>query len=294
MLKESGKHWLKQIRWQLRRLRVVNKYGVAAVENAPIVFGNAMPKSGSHLLTQILEGLMELGPFVDPGFPPVNRSEANRPLSDDQILKNIERMRPGDIRYGYIHAKEPYLSLFQNSKRATIFIYRDPRDMLVSHVFYATDMYPGHGMHKYYTEKLTTIEERLSAAIEGVTEPGYELASVKQRYESYQDWLTQPQILSVKFEDLILDRERALGRILDYLSAFNPSTSSGQTLQISTDRDYAISVLANNIAPRKSGTFRKGQPGNWREHFTPANKRLFNAVAGDLLVRLGYEEDSDW
>jgi sulfotransferase 6B1 len=286
MFRESGKHWLKQIRWRLRRLRVARTWGATALNNTPIVFGNAMPKSGSHLLTQILEGLTELGPFVDPGFPPVNRSEANRPLSAEQVLKNVQAMGPGDIRYGYIHAKEPYLALLTQPNRATIFIYRDPRDMLVSHVFYATDMYPGHGMHKYYTETLTTMEERLNAAIAGVIEPGYELASVKQRYESYQDWLTQPQVLSLKFEDLILDRQNTLGRILDYLSTFN--------LKLSTSQASAIAVLANHIAPRKSGTFRKGQPGNWRDHFTPANKALFNEVAGDLLLRLGYEESNDW
>ena len=40
----------------------------------------------------------------------------------------------------------------------------------------------------------------------------------------------------------------------------------------------------------KSGTFRKGQPGNWQEHFTQANKAHFKATAGDLLIRLGYEQ----
>jgi hypothetical protein len=55
--------------------------------------------------------------------------------------------------------------------RATVFVYRDPRDMLVSHVFYATDMHKGHGMHTYYNETLTTMEERLNAAIQGVTSP---------------------------------------------------------------------------------------------------------------------------
>lgn len=285
-IKNQVRHSLKQIRWQARRARVAQKYSVTALKNAPIIFGNAMPKSGSHLLTQILEGLTELGPFVDPGFPPVNRSEGNQALSPEAVIKNIENMRSGDIRYGYIHANEPYLSLFAQPNRATIFIYRDPRDMLVSHVFYATDMYAGHGMHQYYTEHLSTMEERLNAAIAGVTEPGFELSSVKQRYESYLGWLDQPNILCVKFEDLILDREPTLGRILDYLSTFNT--------QLSTNRSRAIEILAKNIAPKRSGTFRKGQPGNWREHFTAANKILFNEVAGDLLVRLGYEASRDW
>ncbi|MBU1662081.1 MAG: sulfotransferase domain-containing protein [Chloroflexi bacterium] len=280
------KHILKQVRWQARRASVARRYGSAALRAAPIVFGNAMPKSGSHLLTQVLEGLTQLGPFVDPGFPPVNRSEGNQPLSPERVLANVRAMRPGDIRYGYIHAREPYLSLFAAPDRATVFIYRDPRDMLVSHVFYATDMYAGHGMHRYYTEVLTTMEERLNAAIEGVTEPGFELSSVSQRYDSYVDWLDHPEVLCLRFEDLILDRDAALGRLLDYLE------TRGFTAPV--PRPQAVATLATGIAPRKSGTFRKGQPGNWREHFTDANKSRFEAVAGGLLVRLGYEESNDW
>ncbi len=159
---------------------------------APRVFGNAMPKSGSHLLTQVLHGLTEIGPFVDPGFPPVNRDEANQPLSEEKIFNGIYRMRPGDIRYGYIHAREPYLSLLTQPGQATIFLYRDPRDMLVSHVFYATDLYDGHGMHRYY-EQLDSMEARLNAAIEGVADPEFFLSSVKERYDSYLGWLDQPE-----------------------------------------------------------------------------------------------------
>ncbi|MEA3351144.1 MAG: sulfotransferase domain-containing protein [Chloroflexota bacterium] len=280
------KHWLKLTRWQARRARTALRWGSQKLTSAPIVFGNAMPKSGSHLLTQILEGLVDLGPFVNPGFPPVNRNEANLPLPDEAVLANIRRMRPGDIRYGYIHACEPYLSLLTQANRATIFIYRDPRDMLVSHVFYATDMYPGHGMNRYYTETLNSMEARLNAAIEGVTKPGAELASVRQRYQTYWDWFEHPRVLCLRFEDLILDRDAALAKLLDYLEDF------GFTPKVS--RPQAVKTLEAAIAPRKSGTFRKGQPGNWRQHFTEANKALFKQVTGDLLVRLGYEVDGDW
>lgn len=282
----TGKHVLKQFRWLWRRAMTARHYSLDALQRSPKVFGNAMPKSGSHLLTQILGGLTAICPFVDPGYPPVNRSEDNSPLNPDAVFNNIKEMRSGDIRYGYIHAVPPFLSELTTSDRATVFLYRDPRDMLVSHVFYAKDMYEGHGMHRYYTQNLNTMEERLNAAILGVSEPGFELASVKQRYDSYLGWLEQPAVLSLKFEDLILDRETALNRLLDYLES--------RGAEISCSRSAAVEQLKKSIAPRKSGTFRKGQPGNWREHFTEANKVNFNQVAGNLLVHLGYEQGSDW
>ena len=162
-----------------------------------------MPKSGSHLINQVVQGLPGLGPFVNPGFPPVNRDEVNDKLPDAAVLANLSRMRPGDIGYGYIKARQPFLSLLTQPGWATIFVYRDPRDMLVSHVFYATQMHPGHGMHRYYTETLHTMEERLNAAIQGVDEPGAELSPIRQKYDGYLGWLDQPEVLCLRFEDLI-------------------------------------------------------------------------------------------
>ena len=280
------KSQLKFIRWQGRRAAVALRWGSSSLQRTPAVLGNAMPKSGSHLINQVVQGLTRLGPFVNPGFPPVNRDEINDKLPDAAVLANLSRMRPGDIAYGYIKARPPFISLLTQPGRATIFVYRDPRDMLVSHVFYATQMHPGHGMHRYYTETLGTMEERLNAAIQGVDEPGAELSPIRTRYDGYLGWLDQPEVLCLRFEDLILDRATALGHLLDYLveRGFVPRLP----------RQQELAILEQAIAPKKSGTFRKGQPGSWREHFTEANKAVFKQQAGDLLIRLGYEKDHDW
>jgi hypothetical protein len=285
-LSSSLKHDLKLVRWQARRGMAALRWGFSKQSKLPAVLGNAMPKSGSHLIIQVLQGLTRLGPFVNPGFPPLNRSEANDKLPEQAVLANLKRMRPGDIAYGYIQAREPFLSVLADPVRATVFVYRDPRDVVVSHVFYATEMHEGHGMHQYYTQTLQTMEQRINAAIQGVGEPGIQLSSVRDKYESYLGWLEQSGVLCMRFEDLILDRNSALNRLLDYLGTrgFLPHVPRGQ----------AVEILTDAIAPRKSGTFRKGKPGNWQEHFTEANKALFKETAGDLLVRLGYEKDNDW
>jgi hypothetical protein len=280
------KGWLKLGRWQARRSLVALRWGREELQKTPAVLGNAMPKSGSHLIIQVLQGLTHLGPFVNPGFPPVNRAEDNRKLPDQAALANLQRMRPGDIAYGYVHAREPFVSELTRPGRATVFVYRDPRDMIVSHVFYATQMHEGHGMHAYYTQTLKSMEERINAAIRGVEEPGSELSPIRLKYEHYLGWLEQPAVFCLRFEDLILDREAALGRLLDYLA--------GRGFECRLPQAEAIYILERAIAPRKSGTFRKGKPGNWQEHFTEANKAYFKETAGDLLARLGYETDDDW
>ena len=282
----SVKHWVKLGRWQTRRLITAARWGSDRLASTPAVLGNAMPKSGSHLIIQVLQGLTKFGPFVNPGFPPVNRTENNLQLADQAVLDKLFKMRPGDIGYGYLKASEKYIAALTRPGICSIFLFRDPRDMIVSHVFYATDMFVDHGMHKYYTEKLETKEDRINAAIGGVTVPGFELRGVQARYKAYIGWLKEPDILCLRFEDLRLDTDNSLSKVLDYLEleGFSPEI----------DRDQAINILRSAINPKKSGTFRKGKPGDWRDHFSQKNIDFFKETAGDLLITLGYEKDDSW
>lgn len=283
---QSIKHPLRLWRWRQRRAQAARRWGRGELARMPVVIGNAMPKSGSHLLIQVLLGLTKLGPFVDPGLPPLSRSAANRNLPEANVLSNLRRLGPGDIAYCYLHARQPYLAELTREGVASFFIYRDPRDVIVSHVFYATEIHKGHGMHAYYTEQLTSMEQRINAAIRGVQEPDAQLSSIRAKYEHYLGWLQQPEMMAVRFEELIDKRDAALGRMLDHLAerGFSPQLP----------RQQAIALLAAAIEPRASGTFRRGQPGEWREHFTEANKRTFKEATGDLLVRLGYEANDKW
>jgi hypothetical protein len=141
-------------------------------------------------------------------------------------------------------------------------------------------------MHAYYTQRLSSTEQRINAAIQGVHIPGAQLSAIRDKYENYLPWLDQHAVFSIRFEDLILDRTSTLGKILDYLATqgFTPLVS----------RDQAIEKLSSAIVPSASGTFRRGQPGEWREHFTLENKRIFKTTTGDLLQQLGYEKDDSW
>jgi len=280
------KYWLKITRWNARRASTALRWGSKGINNSPIVFGNAMPKSGSHLIIQILHGLTHIGPFVITGFPPVNRSENNHKLPDESVFNNIQKMRPGDIGYGYIGANEPFISALIQDNRATVFVYRDPRDMIISHIFYATEMQENHWMRSYYIEELESMEERINAAIVGITKPGSELTSIRKRYQDYLGWLEQPAVHSIRFEDLILEQDNTLRGILDYLEVrgFIPKCQKSE----------ALTKLKTAIRPQKSGTFRKARPGNWREHFTENNIAMFKKETDDLLIRLNYEQDLDW
>ena len=203
----------------------------------------------------------------------------------DEILRELENLPRGVIGWGYLEASPENVEFLCQPNRVNYFIYRDPRDMLVSQVFFATDMQEEHGMHDFYNS-LPDFSERLKVAITGIDRDGLKMVSVRQRYEGVFEWLNTRGVMCIRFEDLINNRDATLNAMLDEVEKTG--------YQIPTPREKAISVLLEAIQPKKSHTFRSGKTGGWREFFTAEHKSLFKDVAGDLVVRLGYEKSNDW
>jgi hypothetical protein len=254
--------------------------------DAPPVFGNSKPKSGSHLLLQILNGFTQIMPYkyveADP-IRTVKRNGGRR--TEDEVAADLRNVPRGVIGWGYVDATQENVAVLCQPNRVNYFIYRDPRDMLVSQVFFATDMHEEHGMHAYY-KSLPDFGARLNVAITGIDKDGLKMVSVKERYEGVFRWLEQKYAMRIRFEDLINNRDATLSAMLDEVE------KTGYV--IPTLREKSLSILVEAIQPRKSHTFRSGKTGGWRERFTEEHKKLFKDVAGDLLVRLGYEQGSDW
>jgi hypothetical protein len=281
-------------RKSLRRfLRGPGKYAQAVLrwkrlsfKEAPPIFGNSKPKSGSHLLLQILNGFTQIMPYKYVEADPVRTIEKNgRRKTEVEVLNELKWIPQGVIGWGYVEASPENIAFLCQPHRVNYFMYRDPRDMLVSQVFFATDMNEEHGMHEYY-KSLPNFGERLKVAITGIDQDGLYMVSVKQRYASVFEWLEQPNVMCIRFEDLINNREATLDAMLDEVESIG--------YRIPMPREKALSVLVEAIQPKKSHTFRSGKTGGWREHFTDEHKKLFKDMTGDLLLKLEYEKDNDW
>ena len=160
----------------------------------------------------------------------------------------------------------------------------DPRDVVVSHVFYVTDMEARHVHHEYY-QSLPDFNARLNASILGRPNTDVEFPNIADRFAPYLGWLDHSEVLTIHFEDLIHDRAATLTRIMDHHLARAPLHASRQLI---------LDSLKSSINPTKSPTFRSGKTGEWQKHFTGEHKKTFKDVAGDLLIRLGYESNNDW
>jgi hypothetical protein len=269
-----------------KTLQAIARWKRFSFNDAPPIFGNSKPKSGSHLLLQILNGFTQIMPYRYVDADPVRTIEKRgRRKSKEEILDGLKSIPPGVIGWGYVEATPENVTFLCRPDRVNYFIYRDPRDMLVSQVFFATDMHEEHGVHEFY-KSLPDFGERLKVAITGIDRDGLYMVSVKQRYEGVFQWLEQSHVMCVRFEDLIDNRAVTLNSMLDEVEKTG--------YKIPTPREKALSILVEAIQPRKSHTFRSGKTGGWKQYFTDEHKELFKDVAGDLLVRLGYEKSNEW
>ena len=101
-----------------------------------------------------------------------------------------------------------------------------------------------------------------------------------------EEAVEQPEVLLLHFEDFITQRDKAIQCVFEH--------AIERGFQTMVPTQDAINALAQNIDPKRSPTFRSGKVGGWKNSFTEEHKRIFKDTTGDLLIRLGYEDNYDW
>jgi sulfotransferase 6B1 len=281
----SPKTYLRQTVYQAEKMAQRLRFASQPAA-LPILLGISFPKSGTHLLDQILLGFSSVAPYAKRlhSFYAEYEGESGRKRTPEQALAWLDSLRPCDVASAHLFARPEAVSRVCSSKFAPYFIFRDPRDVVVSHVFYVTDMEARHVHHDYY-QSLPDFDARLKVSILGRPDSEAEFPDIAGRFTPYMDWLNHPEVLTIHFEDLIHDRAATLTRIMEHLLSRAPLPATRQLI---------LDSLETSINPKKSPTFRSGKTGEWKKHFTEEHKKIFKDVAGDLLVKLGYEKDGNW
>ena len=258
----------------------------------PVLLGISFPKSGTHLLDQILLGFSRVAPFSRRlhSFYAEYEGESGRKRTPEQALRWLASLRPGDVASAHLFARPEVVACVCTPAFVPYFIFRDPRDVAVSHTFYVTEMEPDHVHHAYY-RSLPDFDARLKVSILGRPDANVEFPDITGRFAPYLDWLDQPSVMKIHFEDLIHDRAGTLDRIIDHFLARVPLQADRSP---GARKGMLLESLETSINPSKSPTFRSGKTGEWKKYFTDEHKKIFKDVAGDLLIRLGYEENNDW
>jgi hypothetical protein len=244
----------------------------------PKVLANSFPKSGTHLLLQILSLL----PLLAPRW----RYHLNN--DTPKLLPKIHKICKGQYVSGHLYWSQELIESIRTTNIRPLFIIRDLRDLAVSNFYYITYKEPNHRLHSYF-KSLNSDAERLMASIVGIDgkllKDGIRSKSMGEHAIAYAPWLNEPTCLTVRFEDLVGS------------NGGGSDEKQMKTIRAITDHlgidmsEEQIDRIASKAFFKKSSTFRKGQIGDWKNHFTDEHQRAFKEVAGEALLKLGYYDN---
>ena len=93
----------------------------------------------------------------------------------------------------------------------------------------------------------------------------------------------------VRYEDLLADTQTALAGVLAEMTGETPDPAE---VAITVERySFAKRTGRKRGEENRSDFLRKGQSGDWRNHFTPEAEQMFLEHCGDVLCEAGYLDD---
>ena len=225
-----------------------------------------IPKCGTHLLSQTVSLL------TDTRIDFIGDFGCGYKLLSEKGVQNLKESGKR-ITHSHLLSTENNFDLATQHAIKILFIYRDPRDQVVS-LFYHKQRPPavGASIPRKPQRPLTQL-----------------ISEVNNRYRNQLGWIKQPNVYAIKFEDLI-----------------GPKGGGSQNIQLQVMRNIAdflglhksdeeIKNLANKVhGSNMSWTFRKGQIGAWKKEFTRGQRLLFRDKNQALLEELGYETNDRW
>ena len=194
-----------------------------------------------------------------------------------------------------IHGHYEYSKAFNK----TICVIRDGRDIAVSyyhHMLLGNEKIPRRiteaNRRKLGFKNPEDVRENLPEFIRYLNED-YTKRFNRHRWSDFIDsYLNRPDVLVVKYEDMLADTKTTLIKSLEFLG----ETQIDENRLQQTIEKYSFKSQSKREAgeENKQSFLRKGISGDWKNYFSPEAVRVFKEFSGDCLLKLGYEAASDW
>lgn len=170
-----------------------------------------------------------------------------------------------------------------------VHLIRDPRDIAVSGMFYHKKAKEPWLHQKYPEFNGMTYQEKINSYDNLDEQLLFEIENAALRNTNLmKEWdYSNNNFIEIKYENLINDSNLELFHDIFVFLGFR-SEAILKCLNIA----YGKSLFSQK--KKKTSHIRSGKTRQWEKYFKPKHKKKFYALHGDLLVRLGYEEDDAW
>ena len=194
-----------------------------------------------------------------------------------------------------------------------IYLYRDPRDHLNSLYHFLCGLKNFQGFQDLVDQPKEEVMLRLTEGTNYVSiqrDHCWKIPSLSEMAKEYALLEKQENLFPLKFEDARyqpLDAYRRLIRWLEFdkidLLPFpdevlnkivQTGTFQAQSNGVRKDGDNLEGADSVSKSTSLNAGLRKGEHGDWKNHFSTRVKSKFKSDLGNLLVTLNYESDSDW
>ncbi|MBA3815279.1 MAG: sulfotransferase domain-containing protein [Parachlamydiaceae bacterium] len=230
------------------------------------------PKCGTHLVCNVVSYMLGSAPLITDQFNSIE--------DVTNIIEDAKRNNQFLVSHSF--TSEMLESLIKKNYKI-IFILRDPRDQLISMMYWMKKGYWNEFTVSKIDDRSEQIDEMITGNIFGWS--CYE-GCIGVRMELLKS-LPAESVYITRFETLVGPKGRG-DQYLQNEEIQNIGEFLG--LKLSTE-------AAQNIADHSFGgtwSFREGKIGAWKEHFLPHQIDLYKAIYSDLLIRLQYETTKDW
>ena len=241
-----------------------------------ILFIAGLPKSGTTWLEKML------GSF--PGFVDIMIPEA---VAYEQKNKQSHLFEfPGNIfsRFDeslavlkmHAHGSFRNFSLLEQAGLRYVVLFRDLRDVAVSHVHYvqATAYHPEHALYKRLNTKHALIHfanELLPQFVEWV--------------DSWHQHKNSPLSYIIRYEDLLLHPYEKLTEVVNH---YRINTSDEEIKSIIQKNSFENMKAGENGISEEKSFFRKGGSGDWKNYFDIELKEIYGSILKEFNAEYGY------
>jgi len=231
------------------------------------VFIVTYPRSGTTWMEQIIHLLLnngEQGSKLLGDAVPWVETLPNRPQGFKKFLEEMTGRRCFTSHLPY-----PLMPGIRNSAARFVYVARNPKDVAVS------TYYHDQSKHGYDGSR----EEHFKLFVDGKVMFGAYFDHVLPWWEASE---RAGNILFIKYEDMKRDLRAVISQLGSFLQIKVGKELIDRVIERSSFRNMAANKQTNlNWVPQRQGVpghFRKGGVGDWRNHFTAEQNKMYDAL----------------
>lgn len=243
---------------------------------------HAIPKCGTHYIQRTIN-LMTHQQMINTN---ARDGTLRNSCSNNQILRTCEPYN------------DEVANLIKALNYKVVSMIRDPRDALISHVFYmrafSTPSNPGDAVRDFFIVGSDFDEYSLEEQITKLIIGDEQCQSYIDYYKARMGWALNKDHLMVRYEELVGaagsgDDQIKKQKILDIAHYINLELSEEHLEEI-------LNTMYMNFGEQQveGKTFTRSSIGNWKNFLTPEHKKLIKERIGQELILLGYDKDLEW